>query len=292
MGKVIEKDGFSLVTYNEVDWHMLINDSNMLTAKGYMLDNNIKKIQLNYTAGFTQETTDFLELYSFVDEITIIPAGNVNISGIHYLQNLREFRITKAVKQVIQFKLFPLLQACSLIWSSKQKDLQFCTSLEELSIFNYNAEDLTGLINLVNLERLKIGNSNLKYLSGVEAFKKLKSLSLSYNTKLSSLKGIEVLSNSLKILDIEACKSIASISEIAMLANLEKLGLNNCGEIASIKPIEHLKKIRRFDFWETTNIINGDVAPCIGIRQVAFQNRKHYNYTNEQIDKFNLTKSR
>ena len=289
---IIEKRGFKIRVDNENDRWVIINNENIQPARSFMLDNRISQIELNYTFGFTQESTDFLEQYSFVEGIAVIPAPNININGLHFLSNLRKLRISNGVKQGIHFKLFPLLQSCSIDWNVRHKDLQSCTSLQELSIFRYKAEDITDLINLVNLEGLKVGNSSIKSLEGIESFQKLKSLSFSYNSKLSSLKGIEALSATLKELDIEACKAISSIDEIAGLVNLERLGLNNCGEIASIKPIENLKKLNRLDFWESTNIIDGDVTPCIGIKQVAFQNRKHYNYTNEEIDKINVTKSR
>lgn len=287
MGEIINKQGFSLVTYDGIDWHILINDNNTLSAKNFMLDHNITKIQLNYTAGFTKEKIDFLEHYSFVDEITIIPGGDIDISGIHFLDNLRKMRITKRVIQGIHFNLFPHLQRCSVEWNTKNRNLESCISLEDLTLYAYKAHDLSMLSGLINLKRVKIGSSPIKVIDGIESLK-LKSLSLNYNRKLSSLKGIENLSSTLSELNLLTCKAISSIEEVALLSNLEELGVNNCGEIDSIKALTKLKKLKQFTFWESTNIIDGDVSPCIGIKQVAFQNRRNYNYTNEEIDKINL----
>jgi hypothetical protein len=150
-----------------------------------MLDNGISQIELNYTFGFTQESTSFLEQYSFVEKIAVIPAPNIDINGIHFLRNLRSLRISHRIKQGIDFRLFPALQSCSIDWNAKHKGLQSCTSLKELSIFGYKAEDLKGLVELANLEKFKIGSSSIKSLKGIGAFLKLKSLSLSYNSKLS-----------------------------------------------------------------------------------------------------------
>jgi hypothetical protein len=66
---------------------------------------------------------------------------------------------------------------------------------------------------------------------------------------------------------------------------LEKLGFDNCGDIESIKPISSLKRLSRFEFWESTNILDEDMTPCLNLNEVAFKNRRHYTHTNEEIDK-------
>lgn len=52
--------------------------------------------------------------------------------------------------------------------------------------------------------------------------------------------------------------------------------IDNCGDIESLKPIQHLKKLKELSFAESTNILDGDLSPCKGIKSVGFMERKHY----------------
>src|SRR5690348_16386240 len=110
--------------------------------------------------------------------------------------------------------------------------------------------------------------------------KKLFSLRLANLKRLTSLAGIEGLKR-LEELDIHTCRSITSIEEVGFLPQLRKLYLNDDGEIESLKPLERLHCLREVLFYESTNILDGDLTPLVhqkNLLRVSFQNRRHYSH--------------
>ena len=103
--------------------------------------------------------------------------------------------------------------------------------------------------------------------------------------RLESLAGIEGL-EALEELEIHTCRAIRSIDEIGSLSNLKKLRLNNDGEIESLKPLEKLSTLEEVSFYESTNILDGDLSPLLRqnrLSRVSFQNRRHYTHRREEF---------
>ncbi|MDE7215766.1 MAG: hypothetical protein K2O08_03060 [Clostridia bacterium] len=160
-----------------------------------------------------------------------------------------------------------------------------------------------------NPEKLKIvffTQGNVKDLSGIERIKNLHLLSLSYCRSMSSIEGISKVPN-LKKLRIDSCPKLQDISEIKNLENLkvlilenikkcdlsfleemkcvdslECLVLRNCGSIPSIKFFERYPNLQCFDFLYT-NIIDGDLTPCLKLKEACTFNKRHYNLKDSQL---------
>jgi len=115
----------------------------------------------------------------------------------------------------------------------------------------------------------------------------LRSLRLANLRQLESLAGIEQLKN-LQELEIHTCRRIHSIDEIGQLYQLRKLHLNNDGDIESLKPLANIEHLEWVTFYESTNIIDGDLSPLVRQRhlsQLAFRNRRHYSHKSEELRK-------
>jgi hypothetical protein len=251
----------------------------------YVTKNNIKGIIISHDKGFRDTNVDFLKKYSFIENLIIQYYGSIDLTGIHSLINLKRMALNIIANdnQLIDFTCFPHIETCMFDWRPKAKSIFKCKSLKYLRINKLKKNDLTDFKELSNLEVLKIASSSIKTLKGIETLK-LNTLGLYYLNSLVSLVNVDGLASTLKELDIQTCKKINNIKDVASLVNLEKLGINNCGEIESIKPVSSLKRLYRFEFWESTNIMDGDITPCLSLKEVAFQNRKHYTHTNEEID--------
>jgi hypothetical protein len=68
--------------------------------------------------------------------------------------------------------------------------------------------------------------------------------------------------------------------------NDNALDFNNNGDIASLKPIEFLKSLQRLTFYESTNIVDGDMAPLKKHKKlttISFKNRRHYSQRREDF---------
>ena len=254
----------------------------------FIIKNNIKGVIISNDNGYLLDNVDFFKEYNFIEIVIISAYKEVDYAGIQYLKNLKVLALNILSKdnQIIDFSKFPNLLDCRFTWRTKASSLFDCTSLEYLGITKYKGESLEKFNKLVNLKTLSIGQSSIETLNGLKKLVSLENLDLFNNRKLVDFHGIGDL-KSLKKLSIEYCKGLNKINEVGSLHNLEKLIINNCEDIDSIKPIEGLKNLKEFYFQDSTNIIDGDISPCIGLSKASFQDRKHYNYRYQEIKRLN-----
>jgi hypothetical protein len=255
----------------------------------FLIKNNIKGVIITNDNGYILDNVDFFKEYDFIEIVIVSAYKEIDYSGIHYLINLKILilNILSKENQYIDFSKFPNLIDCRFNWRAKAISLFDCTSLEYLNITKYKGTDLDKFEKLVNLKTLCIGQSAIETLNGITKLTSLVKLDLFNNRKLSSFNGISVLKH-LKEFSIDSCKGLSEINEISQLENLEKLKINNCGDIESVKPIVGLKNLKEFYFQDSTNVVDGDISPCIGLSKTSFQDRKHYNYKYQEIK--NLSK--
>jgi hypothetical protein len=150
--------------------------------------------------------------------------------------------------------------------------------------------------NLPDSDRLLYLNlhwANVKDLRGIEKFSNLKRLELHYCTKLETDLGISKLSETLQHLHINRSKKFSFADELLSLNKLRVLCLNACGPIENLSFLKHFPNLIDFRFVDT-NIIDGDLTPIIEhptIRSVGFLNKRHYNLSEDQVDKELSSKS-
>lgn len=99
---------------------------------------------------------------------------------------------------------------------------------------------------------------------------------------------MEPLSN-LRRLDVDCCPHIADLSPLQELKNLEQLGTYRCRTINSLTPLKQLNKLGIIYIMGGTDILDGDMNPLVGRKDVAVTTRKHYTHTRAEIDKLNGT---
>jgi hypothetical protein len=240
--------------------------------------------------GYNLNDLRWLQNCPFVEEVHLFCyEDNFELEGLHYLKNLRVLNLNITAKKSskeLDFDYFKTLENCSIDWNPKMKNLFKCSTIQRLYLRKYKARNLEGIKSLSNLKELLMNNSGIESLGGLEGLD-IEKIELSRLKKLTSLKGLEGTKNSLKTLVIESCSKFDSLGVLRELSSLEKLGINDCKEIKSLAPIKDLNKLNYLDFWGNTKILDGDMTPCLGIDKVAYENRKHYNYTNEEIDRLN-----
>ena len=133
---------------------------------------------------------------------------------------------------------------------------------------------------------LELNSANVTDFRGIDNFTCLKRLEMHYCVKLKGDTSISALQTSLEMLHINQSKKLHSVEEISKLSELRVLRLNACGALPNIQFISKLPKLVDFRFVDT-NILDGDLMPILehpSLQSVGFLNKRHYNYTSEQID--------
>ncbi len=78
------------------------------------------------------------------------------------------------------------------------------------------------------------------------------------------------------------CKSIKNHDYVIQLQHLNTLAYNDAGALLSIKFIRKIKSLKSFRF-VGTDVVDGDITPCIGLEYAGFSNKKHFSHTMQQI---------
>lgn len=251
----------------------------------YFKENNVVELYLNSTFGWDDDNLFFLEKLPNLLNFKILNYKIKSLKGIEFLRELRCLDILTYSKTHIDFSNYPKLEACGFEWIKGSDSLFNCTNLKRLMINNCDKKNSNIFSHLTNLEVLSILNCPLENLNGLNKLKALKYLCISNLKFLTSFQGIDKLKK-LEELEVQKCKGINSISELSNLTNLKKLLLLDMGNIESIKVLEELNNLEIFLFYESTNIVDGDLSPLIRLKKlskVSFQNRRHYSHQREDF---------
>jgi len=240
----------------------------------------IKELYLNSAKGWKGKELSFLATVPDLVVFSLIDFTIDDISPIHVLHSLRRLEIFTYCKTEIDFSKFPILEECSLEWRPKAKSIFACRTLKRLFLNKYSGKDTSNFSELVNLESLSIANSPIESIHGLWNLSELKFLGLYNLRKLKTLNGIENLIN-LEGLEVNGCRALSSIEGVKYLTKLRKLHFCNDGDIESIKPLERLQQLEEVLFYDSTNVIDGDLSPLTQLkhlRNVSFQNQPHYSH--------------
>jgi hypothetical protein len=258
----------------------------------YLLANHVVELELNDGKGWRGANIDFLEQLPELRSFQILDFPISSVEPIHFLKKLRVLQVSTYCRTEIRFSSFPQLEECSLEWRPKADSLFECTTLKKLFVNRYRGRDTEPFGRLIELQDLAILNAPVANLNGLRSLERVRNLRLAVLTKLTSLDGIEALVN-LEQLDINTCRRIRSIEAVRFLPKLRKLFVDNSGEIESLKPIRELRNLEAVIFYESTNILDGDLSPLLNrpnLTRVSFQNRRHYSHRREQFARSTITK--
>lgn len=178
-------------------------------------------------------------------------------------------------------------------------------SLKKIIFFrvkNFSLSQLT----LPNLEFIQCTQCSIKNLNGIEKFKNIEKLYLYYCRSLESIEGISKLPK-LKSIWLCACPRLIDISEIGKVENLvmlmmesmkkanidfladlkskdtiECIDLEKCADLQSIKFLDNYPNLITFGFFDT-NVLDGDLNPCMRLKHAFTWNKRHYNIKENQL---------
>lgn len=150
------------------------------------------------------------------------------------------------------------------------------TNLEHLYISDFDEKDLSVISTLTNLKSLSITRSKIKLLKGIENLINLEYLSLGAVRSLEDISDI-VACKKLKRIDFDICWKLQDFSPIGELKEMEILELQDCKSLASIKFVEQLPKLKRLIALGTTVINDFDTTPAKDVPIFWGSTKSEYN---------------
>lgn len=252
-----------------------------------IIEKDVKELELNNGKGWRGENIDFLKLLPKLKSLIIIDFSIKSIEPIHFLSGLLKLQLSTYTKTPVNFNAFPNLINCGFEWIKGSDSLFECNKLVQLGLNRYDKNSSKPFSNFHHLEKLTLLNSNIENLEGLSQLKNVKYLSISNLKKVTSVQGLQNLQE-LEELEIQRCKGISELSELFKLTQLKRLLLIDLGDVLSLKGVENLTDLKEFLFYESTNIIDGDLLPVTklkSLKKISYQNRKHYSHKREDFGK-------
>lgn len=157
------------------------------------------------------------------------------------------------------------------------------TDLQHLTISDFDEKDLTKLSSLTNLKTLSFKTAKIKSLKGIESLTNLKCMSFGAVRSLTDISNITALPN-LKYLEFDICWKLQDFSPISKLKELEVLKLWDCKNVASIKFVKNMLKLKQLHLAGTTIINDFDTTPAEDV-PIFFGSRTSSKYNQEYPEK-------
>ncbi len=107
----------------------------------------------------------------------------------------------------------------------------------------------------------------------------LRTLSVLGARRLSDIADIEALAPSIRRFELEACPRVDSLEAVATLERLIWLGVSDCKEIDSLRPLTGLIALEVLYAFGTTRILDNDLSPLTRLprlRQIRMKDRREY----------------
>lgn len=277
---IIEKDGFKFHDGLSCNY-IIIEDNRISEYTDYITNNHIKYVSIN-VGQYKNPEVNFLKKCSGIEAVMIYNPLLRDFTGLYYLKKLR-ILYSDEPNAELDLSLLENLEELSIGWSKFIKNIDKCSNLRILGLRGYKpkSKDLLEISGLGKIEELILTQSPIVSLRGCGDLPIINKLELNYINTLEYIDEIEKNSSTLKNLRFESCKKIKNHDFVSCLKRLEVLGFNSCSDIPSIGFIKELPNLRNFTF-VNTNVVDGDLSPCIGLEYVGFFDKKHY--THKSVD--------
>ncbi len=249
------------------------------TAAQQLAAGGVLELELNHGKGWRGTDLSFLAGMPQLQALEITDYTIRSVEPIHHLTQLRKLTVPTYCRTPIRFHSFPLLEECALEWRKGAESLFERGSLRKLFIDRYSEVDTSPFRQLVGLEWLTLLGGRVADLGGLGSLGKLRFLRLGDLRHLRSLAGIEGLTN-LEELVVQTCRQVESIQPIGHLRRIRRLNISDNGSLDSLAPLGGLNELESVLFYESTNIVDGDLSPLQRLPrlfEVSFVDRPHYS---------------
>jgi internalin A len=235
---------------------------------------------LNYARGFCEGSLELLDGGWRIRRLSVLDRSIADLEPIGRIRGLEKLSVQARPGAVLDLGAHPDLRSVGGEWSLIGLSLGALTGLESVVTWLFDEVDLHAFRDHVALRELIIKEApNLESLSGLGNLPELAVLRIGLARRLRAIDDVAWLGGSLRELKFEYCPGIDAIDDVEPLARLSFLGISECGDIASLAPIEALTELETFYAWGSTRILNGDLSPLTRLprlKEIRMRNRRGY----------------
>ena len=221
---------------------------------------------------------------------------NLDLSPLYALENVRSLSLSISFKQELRRKKYLPLANKTIIDYTKIRGLEALgvvlqpyghvgyekiPNLKTLFLTNYEGVDLWQAFCSPVMDSLSLSDAKIKTLDGIEQSKKMQCLTLLYCRSLHDLSALKKVKSTLKSLSLLHCPKAKDLSVLSELENLEYLQIEGTFTIPDVEFLKDMKNLKTLIL--TCPVESGDMSPCLGIQTVYFDNKRHYNLKNEDM---------
>lgn len=149
-----------------------------------------------------------------------------------------------------------------------------------LGHYRPRSKDLASLPAMPELTSIRLSDSALASLQGLDRFRAIEEISVEGDRKLEDIGAVRGLP--LRMADFQRCTRLADVSALGDCPTLRVVRLNDCRALASIGFVGRLRNLDEFRMVDST-VADGDMSPLIGVPLVEFDARAHYSHKPTEI---------
>lgn len=198
-----------------------------------------------------------------IDFSVIRHLESLSITGNFIFRNLHELSLSSLA--VAETKTFPFEEINS--------------GLRSLYLRHVNM-DWNQIDHFHELSNLELVQLPIQDLLGMKKLPSLMKCVIAYCSKLKDFRGLRFC-RLLQDLELDHVKGV-SVEDLSDLPNIRKLILSSVGTLPSIKFIDSLPTLKFLSF-VGTNILDGDLTPCLRLDYAGTLNKRHYNLKSDQL---------
>ena len=276
MKMVVDKKKLKFIDIKNVGEFLIIDSSmNEESIINYIIKNNIENLSFNQYDGFLSKD---IKPYSNIDNIKRIEIilNNIEPDQVVKFKNLIYLYMSSPLKTKMDLSIFTKLQYLNIEWNTKILNLNTLDSLKSLTLRKYKGNPVN-LTKLKSIKELIFIQGNINSLDFISSLKKLKKLGLFYLKNLLEIKPIKDVN--LKDLEIDSCKNIQYKDSLFFCEELRQLKISDSSPLPNLSFLTRLKDLKFLSF-VGTNIEDGDITPCLNLKYVGFDDKRHYNCIN------------
>jgi hypothetical protein len=239
-------------------------------------------LTLNYARGFRESNLEFLKAGWGIRRLRLLDRSVSDLTPIAKLgEALEDLSIQAAPDAQLDIAAHPHLRSLAGEWGLIRHVLSTAGDLETITTWSFDECDLHAFRDMVGLSRLTVKEaSRLEALSGVDTLPSLVRLDIVGCPRLTDVSDLSATAATLRRLDLEGGRLLGAIDDLAGLINLHFLGLSECGEIESLRPVARMSLLEKLYAWGSTRVLDNDLSPLLRLphlNEVRMQDRAAYS---------------